>query len=367
MTVCTAASDGDWSDVFSACPIGSKYVIPPGRTVILDIDLNLDRDLDVGGTLNPGTRTVTLTGSAAQTLTGNPLTFYRLTVNKTNTADTVTVSGKLKVTQKLTITKGKLKSASDYKDIEIQNEGTLELTSAITVGGNFTNTGILTTGGFGVTFDGGVEQNLALNVGTFFDDLTVFTGTTLIETVTDDNAIVAGTLTNNGTIRKSQTVDATGLQVFGLTDVEMNVTPYGGSSHPVTVNWISGNHAHATARIGNGSYFNITNTGGDTVALTLPHTFGAVANVRACRYTGTGTTGWECGEDADNSNDGATVTRLNVLAFSDWPRQQRRPQRRDAARSDGGGQHFAGRHQCNGCGARFARRAAGRAAQVEDD
>ncbi len=322
-STCTAVGSGTvfWSVAFASCPPGAKFIIPNGLTVVLDNNLSISEDLEVqaGGALDPNGKTVTLTGSTAQTLTGNPLTFYRLDINKTNKTDTVTISGKLKVTKKLAITKGKLISASDYGDIEIEADGELELTSAITVSGNFTNTGTLTTNGFGVTLDGGVAQNLVANVVTLFDDLTVSTGTTMIETVPDDNVVVMGTLTNNGVIRKSQTVTETGAQVFGLTGVEMDVTTYGGSSHPITVDWISGDHTHATTRIGIGSYFNITDTGGDTVDLTLPHDFGAGAvNVRACRYTGAGDTGWECGSDDDNSNDDTTVTRLNISAFSDW-------------------------------------------------
>ncbi len=136
-------------------------------------------------------------------------------INKDNKTDTVAISGKLKVTKKLTITKGKLVSASDYEDIEIGADGELELTSAITVGGDFTNSGTLTTSGNSVTFDGGKQQSLAANVVTVFDDLIVSSGTTLVETVSDDN-LAAGSLTNNGVIRKTQIVDALGDYYFGL-------------------------------------------------------------------------------------------------------------------------------------------------------
>ncbi len=97
---------------------------------------------------------MTLTGNQPQTLTGNPVTFYNLVVNKSNRIDTVTIDGKLKVSKKLTVRSGKLVSASDYEDIEIEENGELQLTSDISVSGHFTNSGTFDSNGFGVTFDG---------------------------------------------------------------------------------------------------------------------------------------------------------------------------------------------------------------------
>lgn len=322
VTSCTPQTTGSlaWSVAFSICPTGAKKIIPSGLEVYLDTDISLSSDLEVltSGTFTPNSKTMTLTGSAAQTLTGTPLTFYNLVLNKSAAANTVTISGKLKVTKKLTITTGKLKSASDYVDIQIDADGELELTSDITVSGNFTNAGTLTAGGFGVTFDGGVSQNLAANVLTLFDNLTVSVGTTLIETVSDDNVAVLGTLTNNGVIRKTQNVTASGLQVFGRTGVEMDVTTFGGTAHDITVDWVGANHPFKTNRIGNGSYFTLTNTGGDTLSLILPHGFGTGTNIKACRYIGGAGSGWECGADLANSSDATTVTRTGVSTFSDW-------------------------------------------------
>jgi hypothetical protein len=302
---------------------GEKVVIPAGFTVTLDTDITLDSDLDVQGTLVPNGKTVTLTGSSAQTLKGSPpgMTFYNLVVNKTNATDVVTIEGKLKVTKKLTITKGKLKSASDYEDIEIGADGELELTSAITIGGNFTNDGTLTTGGFGVTFDGGKEQNLAASVLTMFDDLTVAAGTTLVETDSGDNVLVNGTLTNNGVIRKTQPIDALGLFNFGLAgwynnaDLETDVTTDNFTS--LTIERRDQNHAGRTGAappangVGWGIYWTITPVGSGTANLTLPHNL--AGTTQACRFV-SGTT-WDCARDSSTAN---TVTRDGVSAFSDW-------------------------------------------------
>jgi uncharacterized delta-60 repeat protein len=325
VVTCTPQTTGtvNWSVAFNACPTGAKKIVPSGLTVVIDSDISLTGDLEVqtGGTLDPNGKTVTLTGNTAQTLTGTPpaMTFYNLVINKTNKTDTVTISGKLKVTKKLTITKGKLVSASDYGDIEILDEGTLELTSDITVGGNFVKSvdGTFIHNNHKVTFDGATTQNLTLGSSTAFYDLEVSAGTVLVETVSDDSAYVANMVSNHGTIRKSQNVTGTGLQVFGITEVEMDVTSYGGAGHDITVDWVGTDHPHKTTKVGVGSYFTITNTGGDTLTLTLPHTFGTAPSIKACRYVG-GTTGWECGTDAANSYDETTVTRTGVSAFSDW-------------------------------------------------
>ena len=83
--VCNASNSGNWSNPETwSCghvPIpGERVIISPGMTITLDQDIELTGDLEIqpGGTLNPNGKTVTLTGNAPQTLTGNPLTFYRL-------------------------------------------------------------------------------------------------------------------------------------------------------------------------------------------------------------------------------------------------------------------------------------------------
>jgi uncharacterized repeat protein (TIGR01451 family) len=319
VNACYVTGSGNWSTAFSGCTSpGAKRVIPAGVTVTLDMDVTLDGDLEVIGVFVANGKTVTLTGARAQTLKGNPLTFYNLIVNKTNKTDAVTISGKLKVSKKLTLTKGKLVSASDYVDIEIEADGELELTSDITVGGSFTNTGALTTNGHTVSFDGGVEQQLVLNTLTFFDDLTVYTGTTLIEAVTDDNALIQGTLTNYGTIRKTQLTASPGAYNFGLAgefagaDIDSTVTTLGSLS-ALQVDRIDAAHANAPAGQTTAVYWTITPTGaGYTAELTLPHA--GVTDATVCRY-GVGDGVWDC---AYSAHDATTVTRRGVIAFSDW-------------------------------------------------
>jgi len=207
VTSCTAPGSGtvNWSVAFGSCPSGAKFIIPSGLNVVLDSDISIDEDLEVqsGGSFDANSNTVTLTGSTAQTLTGNPLTFYRLTINKDAKGNTVTVSGKLAVTKKLTITRGKLVSASDYGDVEIAADGELELTTDITVGGNWTNNGTFTHGSHTVTFDGGGLQTIDGANQTPFYDFVIDTNAKVFLTTLPT---AANTFTNNGVISQTQTV-----------------------------------------------------------------------------------------------------------------------------------------------------------------
>jgi len=201
---CYASGSGLWSAIFAHCNSGDTLVIQSGSSVSLDVDVSLTGSLTIEGTFNPNGKTVTLTGAAPQTLTGNPLNFYNLVVNKTNKTDLVTVSGKLQVSKKLTITRGKLKSASDYGDVEIAVDGTLELTSAISVSGNWTNNGTFTHGSQKVTLDGLTLQTLDGASQTAFYDLEIASGAR-VQIVTPPDA--ANSVTNSGTLSQTQTVN----------------------------------------------------------------------------------------------------------------------------------------------------------------
>ncbi len=319
------AHSGTWSEVFGPCAGVCNYVIPTGITVTLDADLDLAGDFTVepGATFNANGKTVTLSGSSPQTLTGNPLNFYNLVLNKTNKTDRVTIVGKLKVAKKLTITKGSLISASDYGDVEIAAEGVMTLTHPISIGGSFTNSGQLNTAGFAVSFDGwleqgagpNVEQNLTLNVLTFFDDLNVMTGTTLVEAVTDDNAYLTGALTNYGVIRKTQPISGPAQYYFGLAGGYAEAHMEVDAAEPGTLTALQVDRIDSSPLGAPGTtplYWQITPAGaGYNVTVTLPYV--GVTYPGACRRTAGSS--WDCGQSAFSAT---TVTRRNVTAFSDW-------------------------------------------------
>ena len=227
---------------------GEAVTIAAGHTVTLDQDVQTSGNLDVQGTLDTDSKTVTMTGCSAQTLKGNPLTFYNLVVNKTNATDVVTVDGKLKATKKLTVTKGKLKSASDYGDVEIGPAGTLELTSDITVGGNWTNNGTFTHDNHAVTFDGTTLQTLAGSVATPFYRWVINATAQVFVTALPT---AADSVENNGVLQQTQTVNSATVNFLQIsTDkyrgLDITTTDNLGS---VTVT-ISGNHATCTGDAG---------------------------------------------------------------------------------------------------------------------
>ena len=143
-------------------------------------------------------------------------------------------------------------------------------------------------------------------------------GTTLIESVSDDNVLVNGTLTNNGVIRKTQDIAGLGLFNFGIAgefnsaDLLIDVTT--DNFTDITVSWYEQNHPNALVTAGMGRYWNITPTGSGVVNLTLPHNVFPDLNASACRYTGSGSN-WSCNRSNFTSN---TVTLLDVTSFSDW-------------------------------------------------
>ncbi len=260
--VCTAAGSGNWSDPATwSCGHmpgpGEAVVIPAGITVTLDQDVTLDSNLDVQGTLVPNGKTVTLTGSAAQTLKGSPpnMTFYNLVVNKTNATDVVTIDGKLKVTKKLTITKGKLKSASDYGDVEIGPAGTLELTSDVTVGGNWTDNGTFIHNNHAVEFDGTTLQTLDGSVATPFYRW-VINATAQVAVVTVPTA--ADSVVNNGVLSQTQTVNNATVNFLQISTDKyrgVDIDATGQNLGAVTVT-ISGNHTQCTSDAGSPPYRN---------------------------------------------------------------------------------------------------------------
>ena len=196
-----------------------------------------------------------------------------------------------------------------------QDGGTLNVDTAANIEGHFVrNGGTFVPGAGSFNFNGNSLQNLTLAVPTTFNDLTVSLGTTLIETVSADNGTVAGNLTNNGIIRKIQTVGGTGTVSFGLTAVSVDVTTQGTLSQ-IDVDRIDSDHPDAKPGIQTGRYWTVTPTGaGFTLDLTLLHD--GLSAPKGCRYLGAGE--WDCGTIPENSNTATTVTRLGVTNLSDW-------------------------------------------------
>jgi hypothetical protein len=195
----------------------------------------------------------------------------------------------------------------------------------LSIYGDFTRSGGTFNHNSGtIVFTGAGTHNLDLSSLTAFNNLTVDTGDTLVETVSADNAGVAGTLINNGTIRKPQSIITTGAQSFGLAGVTIDITSLAGAD-PLTdlvVDRIDQDHPNGTGNgdwgTNTGRYWTITPTGGDyIVTLTLPHNLDTQSQPSVCRYDGPEAPGlhWNCDR---TGSDASTVTRAGIAELSDW-------------------------------------------------
>jgi hypothetical protein len=234
-------------------------------------------------------------------------------------------------------------SATVDKAITVQVQGAISLSGTLDlllgtfnapaanmdVGGDFIRRSASTFNANGgtITFNGGVLQNLTLDSATTFNNLVVGSGSTLVETNPTDNTSVAGTMTNNGTIRKSQSISGAATYTFGLLGSTIVVNNDGsGSLTSIQIDSIDQNQPNATyANVQTGRYWDITANGGAAgfnVDMTMPVTFVPAVDGtdKLCRYTGTGTYPFECGLQTENSGDAGaqTLTRQNITQFSSW-------------------------------------------------
>ncbi len=337
-----------------------KKTLPNGETVA------------IAGTFTPGSATghtftnstIEFNGSTAQTMPAGFNPYYNLSLN--NLAGVTGFAG-LRVDNLLRVKSGTFSSSSTYNQVQIDNGATLiamvgstinisgnltingnfmpnngtvvfggttlisgtkpisfnhvtiansaELTGhtlAINVSGNFINSGTYNHNNGRVVFNGSNPQSLTANTTLPFYNLTVNSGSTLLETVATDNASVSGSLINSGLIRKSKGVSG-GSQTFGLTGVGLNVTTLG-SFTSLQIDRIGSNHPNASSAIQTGQYWQFTPTGsGYTLDLTLTHTLSDHTNAAVCYYN---SSSWDC---VRNSSTATSVTRngVNQLA-SDW-------------------------------------------------
>ncbi|MCP4543981.1 MAG: tandem-95 repeat protein [Chloroflexi bacterium] len=127
---------------------GGTFTAPTGE---LSITGNLIHN---AGTFAHNNGTVALNGSSAQSILGTN-TFYNLTINNSSATDEVDASSStLTVDNLLHIQDGTFQGSSDYHHVQIDSGATLELDTAITVSGDWTNHGTFTPNGHTVDLDG---------------------------------------------------------------------------------------------------------------------------------------------------------------------------------------------------------------------
>jgi CSLREA domain-containing protein len=191
----------------------SAGTLDAGTAATINVGGNWTNNAGAGG-FTGGAGTVVFNGVAAQTI-GGATTFNNLTINN---AAGVTGPAGLTVTGTLTVQLGTFTSASSYKDVVIENAGTLAASpaSTITVNGDWTDkhsagSGFTPGTGTVVFAKAGTATLSLLNQAAgaeTFCNLTVNSGTVLA--VGADLATLAGgagcgTLTNNGRVDHAET------------------------------------------------------------------------------------------------------------------------------------------------------------------
>lgn len=353
-TLYISAQSGDWSDSATwggaGTPgAGDLAIIQSGHAVSVDGTRAADTVLINGGTLQDGTGTSNLTAASMTIYSGGSFTGLDGATTITSTLE-VKSGGSFAAGGSVTVGNltnygvcngntynvaisgnlsnyGTFNAGSGSWSVQgnLFNSGTLTATSgALWLQGNFSNSGTFAHNGGTVVFSGGT-QNLSASVATTFNDLTVNAGTTLVESASANNVTVSGTLTNNGVIRKTQSIPSTGVYTFGLAGGPINggvvsINVITDSFTSIMVSRVDQNHPFRTGDesnpgVGWGVYWTITPMGSGGVNLTLPTSFTPDENDKLCRHTGGGGAGWDCAASSYTAN---TITRDGVTVFSDW-------------------------------------------------
>jgi len=315
-------TNGNWNAASTwQCRIPTavdNVTVDPTHTVTLNAagatnDLTIDGTLTVtssnalqvggdwlnNGTFTAGTGTVTFNGASAQSLGGSATT----TFNDLVVSGPVTLATPVIVGDDLTITSG-----------DSLNTGG----QALTINGDFTNSGTFTHASNTTTFGGSGVQNVnGTTANTVFYNVVVGSGSTLTTTAPNYVTLATGgTLTNNGWTDETKTIGGTGMVTYGLGSIAVNVTTRGTLSS-LRVERRDDDHPAGSTQAQTGRYWTITPTptlSGYTVNLTLPTAFVPATGDKVCRYTGSGNV-WDCDLTSTTSS---SITRNGITELSDW-------------------------------------------------
>ncbi len=194
--------------------------------------------------------------------------------------------------------------------------GTIDLgDSTLVLSGDLVRTsGSFVRGTSTVIFDALTSDPLRIDLGanTFFTDLVIAEGTTLVEVQPLNRIFVRGELDNRGVIRKTFE-PATGENIFGLTGVVLNATDTG-DIEAITVERVAGPHPLADLATLTEEHWRILAQGtGYSGSIALPHAAANHEHARVCRLD---LIAWDC----DRTSSGElTVTRAGITdPTGDW-------------------------------------------------
>ena len=198
------------------------------KTIVIGLlaNLTLSSGLQINGSLfelgglTHNNQTVTFAGSSKQNLVGS-LEFYNLTISNTHASNKVSAwwCTSLSVLNNLTITDGIFYSKSDYKNVSIGTNGTLELSGNINVSGNWDNDGDFTHNDHTVIFDGSSTQTIQGDNTTTFHNLTINSGK-IVDIDAGGKVTVSNTLSNSGTFTVKSSSSGTGSMIVSGTSTD---------------------------------------------------------------------------------------------------------------------------------------------------
>jgi len=340
------------SPTIESTPGSAKtLVIGLGETLTLHGNL-----LEIGE-LTHHSQAVTCAGSHAQYLVGS-LDFYDLVINNSSSDKKVNAwwTTSLEVDNNLTISDGIFYSKSDYNNVSIASDGTLELSGDITISGNWDNNGSFTHNDHTVTFDGNSSQTIQGDNPTTFYDMTVAntSGIVLGNSNTINNTLDlnsnskitlgSNTLTIGGSISNYDSdayIVTKGSGVLKRNSVgASNVTfPVGNSTYnPVVLNnsgtsdnfsvkvtdGVPGNISDATRVVNRTWTITEDTAGGSNVAITLQwnseetgDSFDIDDDLILGRYLGSGTN-WETKSATGVGENPYTAQASGFTSFSDF-------------------------------------------------
>lgn len=229
----------------------ATFLLEAGGTLGVGDPLGVTTSGATGNIRVTGTRTYTVggnyiyNGSVAQ-VTGNALSNAPNNLTLNNPAGVMSSVTGLTVTGTLEVVQGTFTSASTYKDVLIDNTGTLAASSGetINVGGNWTNNGTFVHNGGDVNFNGAATQTISgASVTTFFN--LSLSGTTL--NMAADTSVI-GTLQVNS-----------GRDLRNLSGTAKTLTMSGGAA---TI-YVNGGDINGT-NVGPGNDINLNITGAST-------------------------------------------------------------------------------------------------------
>jgi len=274
--ICSDTSDpaviftGSSSSIVGITPSFCDLAINSGASVNSNVNFNVKRNLTNNGTLNvtggtlefttvavtssisgSGTTTLNNVSTSAASKVVNPINHSMIINGNWNNPGTMTATGGT-VTFAGTAPTCCGAGTTNFNNLTISSGTTLNHNEGtFNIAGNWTNNSTFTAGTGTVTFNGTGISTIGGLSTTAFNSLTINSGATVVVPDSDTPFTVAGTMTNNGRLQQTRTVN-------GANKVFLNISA--DKFYGVEINPGSANMGQATVNIKGNQACNTTDT-----------------------------------------------------------------------------------------------------------